>query len=211
MRLTLNTSRCQIDEQTQTRTGEVDRLTVCCAVRMAPDDRWLPGQVRTIIFTGDTAPLFGFNGPWEVRAIQEALPDHRGRLITFDLRALIPSDVVTRRTQDAEDDLGNPRASTPSLDRLAVEELLQEMQDTYPRPYSIDLATSVDGVGDALQLNVDTRRDTLRFTVAGREVTTTLTALLGALLDPDTVRSVSLPTAPRPRGRRRRRAMAGRE
>lgn len=210
MRLTLDTSRCQISEQTQTRTGEVDRLTLCCEVRTASDDRWMPGQVRTILFTGDATSLFGFNGPWEVRAIQELLTDHRGRRITFDLRALIPSDVVTRRTQEAEDDLGNPRERAPSLDRLAVEELLQELQDTYPRPYSIDLATAVDGVGDALQLNVDTRRDTLRFTVAGREVTTTLTALLGALLDPDTVRSVSLPAAPRPRGRRRRRAMAGR-
>lgn len=211
MRLTLDTSRCQLSEQTQTRTGDVDRLMVCCRVVMTPSERWLPGQVRTILFTGDTTAVFGFNGPWEVWTSLAELPNQRGRPLTLHLRALIPSDVVTRRTQDAEDDLGNPRASTPSLDRLAVEELLQEMQDTYPRPYSIDLATSVDGVGDALQLNVDTRRDTLRFLVAGREVTTTLTALLGALLDPDTVRSVSLPAAPRPRGRRRRRAMAGRE
>jgi hypothetical protein len=211
MRLTVDVSRCTITGQNQTREGGVDRLTTYCTIHRMPGETWLPAQVRSLMFVGDLTPLFGFNGPWEVRSIEEEAGRNGVRMLAFRIRALLPAGNVTARTQLEEDGLGGmPNPRNVSLDRIAVDELLQEMQDHYPRPFGTTLAASQDGVGHDLDLSVDVQADTVRFTVAGREVTTTVTALLSALLDPDTPRSVSLPAAPRPRGRRRRRAMAGR-
>jgi hypothetical protein len=191
----------------------VREYRLLCTVPGEFSGRYNVRNVRRVSFTGNAEQMelvFGIPGPWEENVTSTPATGEA----CFSLRLAMPFlepgprfDIGAFTLADAET---GPARGTPSLDRIVVEELLDQMRDHYPQPFGGPVAASVGGDGATLHLTVDMQRDEMRFFVNGREVRVAVSTVLGLLLDPDVARGVSIPAAPTPTGRRRRRAVVGR-
>ena len=214
MNVNLNLSIVSISSPTWRQIDAVREYRLICTVPAEFAQRYNVRSVRRVAFLGNAEQMdfvFGIPGPWEVENVV-TVPVSQD--ICFSLRVAMPFleagprfDIGAFTLADAET---GPARGTPALDRIVVEELLDQMRDHYPQPFGGPVAASVGGDGATLHLTVDMQRDEMRFFVNGREVRVAVSTVLGLLLDPDVARGVSIPAAPTPTGRRRRRAVVGR-